>query len=391
MNILKKITLFICICILFVTCKKETLAPGTTEGQPVFSFSGNINGNALNWQAGVNNYYMYSSFGLDSLPNNKVVYSFNGTLQNTTTTKNSLQIIIHDDTIVQRGSSSNISKSVVPAQYYYTIPGGNSIWDSVVFTPKIYAGTPTSFSYNFGDGGFAIAPNTSPVTHIYKRLQRYTTAVTAGFTVGSPITIFNAVKLIKKSSQQLTIDSLGYTIINDSAGRHTVTMTAYIKGGSAPYSYVWDFGDSGTKMHVIISSNTTLSLNHTYNPAKSDTVLLGVADSFQDTAFYAMFFDTNSSTPRMAYSLSIPAAVPNPYLFSNVTINYTDGQGNVYTSNNAAQPLTSSFVVTSVSDYQNNMNNNPTKMLKVAFNCMLYNGNNIIPASGTAIIAVAYQ
>ncbi len=88
---------------------------------------------------------------------------------------------------------------------------------------------------------------------------------------------------------------------------------------------------------------------------------------------------------------SFSSPVIDTLALSNVTVNYTDGSGILYTSNSSLQPGSSTFQVLSVSPYQKNLSGDYTKMLKVTFSCLLYNGNSAIPASGTAIIAVAYK
>src|ERR1700733_11872167 len=94
MKSFRKIVLLTFIIAAFITCKKEQLPPSTVEGQPVFSFNGTIGSNSLSLKAGVNNYYMYSTY-----TQNSGVYSFTGTLKNTASNLNSIQIIINDDAI----------------------------------------------------------------------------------------------------------------------------------------------------------------------------------------------------------------------------------------------------------------------------------------------------
>ena len=76
MRTLKKYLLFIVIAITVFACKKEHLPP-SSNGSPIFYFNGNVNSAPVTFQAGVNNYYMYSSYALDS--NN--LLNFIGTLE----------------------------------------------------------------------------------------------------------------------------------------------------------------------------------------------------------------------------------------------------------------------------------------------------------------------
>jgi hypothetical protein len=160
-----------------------------------------------------------------------------------------------------------------------------------------------------------------------------------------------------------------------------------VGGGTPPYTYSWSFGDGNSK--------TTYSGNvsHEYKVEGMYTASLKLSDALGDTSS----FNGNILTPTysdscLANYLALVTPLSNALSLSNVTIIYTDGSGNGYSSNNSLQPFSSSFQVMSVSSYQNNENNQTTKMLKVQFNCMLYSASGTpIPAGGTAVIAVAYK
>ena len=59
-----------CIIVLLLlacmSCRKKEYPESTKEGSPVFNCNMYINGNPTTIEAGVNNYYMYSSFQQDS-------------------------------------------------------------------------------------------------------------------------------------------------------------------------------------------------------------------------------------------------------------------------------------------------------------------------------------
>lgn len=403
---MKKVThflLFTFVAAIFITCKKQEITPSSTEGQPVFSFYGNMGGNILNIQAGVNNYYMYSSYsqGNNNLgPDGYGIYSFTGTLQNTSTPNNSIQITLNDDMLIPTGNPSDISNSIVAGNtYYYTVPGGTPVSESVSFTPKVYAGTATSFSYTFGDGSTAYTTNANPVNHVYKSLKDYNTQLQVNFNGGnpSPITITNPLQINSKSTTPLTVDSVHTSLLTDYSHKHEVSLWAYVSGGTSPYTYKWHGKGLQNDTNSIISGKSINTIyTYTTEPASMDTITLSVTDYMQkDSASFTFnYTDTVSKNNRVVYSMSVPQPVSNPYGFSNVTVNYTDGQGNQYTSNNPSQSRNSNFQITSVSNYQNNMNNSPTKMLKITFNCMLYNAarhDSIAATNCMAVIAVAYH
>ena len=138
----------------------------------------------------------------------------------------------------------------------------------------------------------------------------------------------------------------------------------------------------------------TLTAKHEYVLAGMYMVTCKITDADGNTSVF------NENIVTSGYSQScvnnygeIVSPQTDSLLLSDVTINYTDGDGNVYTSNDSGQPSSSSFQITSVSDYQKNTSNETTKMLKVKFSCLLYCSTAnpyVINASGTAVMAVAY-
>jgi len=393
------ILLFTLIALIFVTCKKQELAPSTVENQPIFSFYGNMGGNILNVQAGVNNYYMYSSdTSIQSIASPGTgVYSFIGTLRNTATANNSIQIIINDDAYTPPSNQSDINNSITSGtSYFYNIPGGTPVWDSVIFIPKMYVGKPKSLSFNFGDGNAYNTSNTAPVPHLYKILKDYNTQLTVNsFDSGVPssITISNPLRLNSKSTTPISITSVKPFLLADFWHKHEVSLWAYISGGTFPYTYKWSYGNGHSDS---ISSGNSINTIYTYTDSvKTYPITLTVTDfTKKDTASFMFYYtDTVSSNNSVAYSMAVHP-VANPSGLSTVTINYTDAQGRQYTSNNSSQARNNTFQITSVANYQNNKDNNPTKMLKVSFNCMLYNAalhDSIAATNCTAVIAVAYH
>jgi hypothetical protein len=389
MKSLRKIILFVLIGTLFVTCKKETLAPASIENQPVFSFSGNVGGNALNLQAGVNSYYMYSSDSQSAAG----VYNFIGTLKNISTNKNSIQIIISDYRVSVKNAAvtlSHIDTSLsITRTYSCRTVAGTPTGYSVKYTPIIYAGTPMSYNYNFGDGNTSNA--VSP-TYVYTTIGKYPTWLTIKFTNGDTVTMRDTIRILK-TQPQLWIDSIQSSVVDTMNGKALVAFTATVNGGASPYTYMWSFGDGSTTTAKSASIDT---ISHQYNmPNHIYPVYLRVANSAGDTESYnykVWSGEYKYPSDLMTYNVSSPQLIKGTdSVPPNVVIKYTDANGNVYTSNNVLQSSNSSFQVLSVSSYQNNTSNEPTEMLKVSFSCTLYNGANSIPASGTAIIAVAYQ
>src|SRR6185437_4080987 len=110
---------YLLVIVLFsFACKKEH-APTSTVGTPEFYFSGTVGGVTTTLDAGVNNYYMYSSYTQDT--NN--VYNFIGDLKQTTSNLNSIQIQINNYRVSALNAPVVIDSALIQANYPYLIPG----------------------------------------------------------------------------------------------------------------------------------------------------------------------------------------------------------------------------------------------------------------------------
>lgn len=79
--------------------------------------------------------------------------------------------------------------------------------------------------------------------------------------------------------------------------------------------------------------------------------------------------------------------------FSEISMEYTNWTGNTFRTDIMEQPAESFFRINSVSDYSENENGEPTKILSVNFNCQLRSVEDesiLTFENGEATIAVAY-
>ena len=64
----KNVLPVVLICVgLFTACKKKSLPEAEPGNDPQFYFKGNVNGSFTLMEAGVNDYYMYSSYSQNSI------------------------------------------------------------------------------------------------------------------------------------------------------------------------------------------------------------------------------------------------------------------------------------------------------------------------------------
>lgn len=355
------------------SCKKSDPPPPDNSAQPVFTFNGTIGGGPVSLQAGVNNYYMYTSYVQD--PNG--VYNFVGDLKpyGCTSCNNSLRIQINDFQSLSTGAPASINTSLTPGHYAYQIPGGAITSYSVPMTSTSQNGTPQSWAWDFGDGTTSTLQNP---THTFARPGNYTVCLTTTFTNLATNSICNVISV--GTPEAGMIGAFG-----DTPSGNTIYLSSSVSGGSG-YVFSWDFGDGAT-------ANTQPNASHLYTTSGLYTVRLRVINSANQVLDVGKNCPTQGYTgPSMGFYGNYPTPVSNPNALSNVTISWTDASGTVYTSNNASQPATSYFRILSVSDYNANQSGQPTKKIHALAKCTLYNGtNSVILDNADVTFGVAYH
>lgn len=374
---MSRIIFFIFICMLFLTtsCKKKEYSDISPAATSVFYCKGIVNGTPMDLQAGVNDYYMYSSY----IQGANNVYNFTGDLKQTTcaSCNNRIQFQINDFQMSATNASAVINTSLVPAYYSLQVPGG-----APTKFPVIFISLPSkndiaqTYLWNFGDG--TTSADVNPI-HPFLHPGYYTVCLTITYASSCTSTICT----------QITVgvpDTVCSAAILSPDTGNIISFSAAAKG-TAPFTYSWDFGNGNT-------STLQNAANNYLSPG-----IYKVHLHVKDASNYVADAYKNVSTPGFSgcftnfkFYRDTISAVANPYAFSNVTIRYTDNAGITYTSNDTLQTKDSYFRIISVEDYLNNNNNQLTKKLHVNFKCKVFNGSNYLQIdNGDAVIAVAYK
>ena len=362
------------------SCKKEY--PDPSGETPVFYAKGVINGNAVNIQAGVNDYYMFTSFVQDS--NN--VYNFLGSLKQTicTSCTNSLQFQINDRK-VSSINSPVADSSLLPGHYTFQIPGGISVQYPVDFIAIPDPNdTALSYSWNFGDNYTSALDN--PL-HSYSAPGAYNVCLNITYASGCSSSICKKINVGSSVSSSCNVNITGNTMI--SPGDST-TLTASFFPACTNATYSWNGnGLTGNANSIMVQPLSTTQYqviaccSNGSSCCDTASVTVVVAQVPSCIANFDFHVDsTNVTGPS------------NPYALTAATLTWIDNSGIVYTSNNANQSPNSYFQIVSVENYLNNQLGQRTKKLHAKFTCKLFssNGTNSVQIdNGEAVIAVAYK
>lgn len=140
----------------------------------------------------------------------------------------------------------------------------------VSFTAVVETGAAGAFTWNFGDGSAAETGRT--IAHTFETSGTFVVTLTAGSATGD---VANATITITVSeSEELSIEEvIASTILG--VVPLEVDFSSTVVGGLPPYSYSWDFGDTGLSLDEEPS--------HTYSEIGEFEVLLTVTDRADST------------------------------------------------------------------------------------------------------------
>ncbi len=195
-------------------------------------------------------------------------------LYTTTTTKTFSASVTVTDTASHTATSNTLSITVTPAGAGLAVTATSNVTSgyvslSVSFTAVPSGGTApyTSFAWNFGD---ATSSNLQDPSHVYARTGVF----------GASVTVTDSTsKTAVSNSITITVNALpGGPLTALSSGSPlsghaplSVAFSGVASGGTAPYTYSWNFGNGAT--------STAQNPLYTYTQAGTFDAVLSVADS----------------------------------------------------------------------------------------------------------------
>lgn len=174
-------------------------------------------------------------------------------------------------------------------------------------------------------------------------------------------------------------------------GKHTFFKANYLDSTNLLFNAIpldnnaqvtWDFGDGQTGTGALVKHQYLSSGQYRVCMEK---ILNG------DTSAICQNINTQDLTKCIAnYTYKTSMTVDTMH-YSQVTVNWTDANGKVYSSANIEQPYTSVFKIISTKDYKPNERNERTKQLEVAITCLVSDGiQTILLSDVKGNLAVAH-
>ncbi|MBL7931865.1 MAG: PKD domain-containing protein [Bacteroidia bacterium] len=366
--------IFIVIVVLLGACKKTDYPKETRVDGNYFYSELNVNGNPLTLKAGENGYRMMASQDtshVDSFNVSKYIGEFKQA--NCENCSNSIRIQINDSKLSGQGLS-DVNQAIYPNTLSFFSASANLKYQ-VKFTGR-YNGSASIVSWDFGDGSNSSLLNP---THFYE----------AGtYNVKLRIKGSNMCESVIEQSLSLGPNSLN-AVVNSSANKRTITFNPVVYGGTAPYTYYWNFGDG--RPDTVTTSTTT---KHSYTYRGSYPVKLKVKDADGYLCYSNLNVVTadDSSGCASNFTYPKPAEIMLNYGSPNVSILFTDANGTSYSSDGGTQPQTSFLEILSVEEFQRNEKGEPVKRVRLKFDCIVYNGTKQINLKGKEVyIGFAYK
>jgi len=362
--------------LMITACKKKDLPPDESSngGSPVFYVRGEVSGFPINLQAGANNYYMTSSYYQDTTN----VYVYKAEMKKKDCPSNcgyALTILINDSQVSAPSGSMSVSSGLKPGSYQFSTNNPATLAYTGVFTPDDPMSPDVMYTWDFGNGDLQ---HSYIATHAFvpgqtSKIKFSTSAVICGADLSNSFKVGNP---LQANIQPVSKPDGGLGLSYKFVANTTV---------SGALQYEWDFGDNS-------DLSTEASPTHAYAKSGRYIAKVRLIDAQNDTC---VSYCQVSAMPQKDCSANYTAvfnAIRDTKALGAVTVLVTDASGTVYSSRDYLQPSGSNFEIVSVEDYQSNDQGEPTKKVKIRFNCTVnHNGSQLTVKNGEAVIAVAYK
>jgi len=369
--------------ILFASsCQKKKDLPVPEITDPHFYVKCDVDGQPLSMEAGNETYYMNSSWYREDAENINV---FKANLAKETGSGYQVTILINDYKLSSSGDLMFVDSALSIGEHLFNDQNNVGITHGISFKPVKPFKDNELFSWVVADGinpprlfPDAVGKSEYSINPIFDVGKTY--SVTLNYSDGIGICGQSHMNVFKAGSNvQTTITAERETSSPDL--KYKLSYTTLVAGS---YSCEWQLPNA-----------TTSTSRETYytSPFGTFPVKLKLTNKLtgEECLSYYQLHATREQQCDANYTASF-SKVQNNRFFASVVIILTDANGVVYSSKSLVQPQESDFEIMNVADYDKNEKGQPTKSLKVKFNCIVKNGASEIQLkNGEAKIAIAYK
>lgn len=378
-------------------CRKVDLEP--VDGTPVFMASAKFDGAPHQWRAGVDDFYMFSSFEKDALS----VYEFSGSFAKKDSCCGEVFTIrIRDLQQVGQGLPE-IEAALAQDLFFASQTGIDTLWKTIQDTTgwsttfnasgSILPNTPVNYVWSYGDGK-SDTLNQQTTTHFYDALPSQPVTLTVRALNNTCSSSISKLLNLNTNSSPCGLN-LNLQFLNPNNPNGGVQVTAQ-PTGNQPFTYSWSNGTAGSFI-TIPDTNGIIGASVTVTDATGCVVSSTVNTTLGlGTTLLPICIAKFSNTPVVPQTVNVQVIdsliIGDSLQFSKVKIEYTDASGEFYSSFLGPQDNTAHIKILDVEAYEVNEKGEKTKKVSLEFDCRLWNeeGQFIGVSAGKAVIAVSY-
>lgn len=364
------------VCFLGINACREPQLPEPEPGTPVFWIESSIDGEPWSATAGEEGYFMHTSY----IESEDGVYVLVGKLSpfNCGDCRESLEIRIWDEMPAEQRDDVGFGEGLPLGAYSYRLDGGIPGPDifRVAFENQSNGTAPITYQWDFGDGD---SSQTASPVHEY------------GPSVSSEVEVCldseDADGCVTRICNEVLLEEAPCTVDFShelTPGTSYVTFKAEATG-TPPFIYRWDFGDGVTA--------TLGNPGYFYAQPGQYEVCLEVTDFFGCTRSICKNIAADPVLCETGFSYEVQkvgTVDPEPQ-FRRVEVIWLDKEGQEFRSDRYEQPLTSSFLVDELKDYEANANGELTWRTNLRLNSRLYlPDSSFVDMQGSGWFGVAH-
>lgn len=381
-----------CLFILFVfsmqSCKEDPGGTFYAEPEPVFSVAADFGLSEILFEAGKEDFYMFTSYDVDSLGVLVLKGEFNKLENCLLNCEESLSISLRDSKVFD-----GVSPEIIDISSLKNISYGFVGTTADTNSQTVYEVTFVDQSYsNASDFSEVIwsYPNSSTDLNEFAFMDSFESSEMAN---GIPVSLTSVFSNGCTSSYTAVINTdyptdcyhdLDFNIVPSPDGVNYQILP--FNSDNPDWIFNWDDSFADT-MSVSSTGTYCFEVTNAYGCSAERCITISQLSQEINSIEYCYSAFSYQVTPLDPSTTSGTAE----YDFSKIQISYTSKDGTEYRSDRFSQPQSSFFIVESAGSYELNEFQQPTLKLDASFRVVLYNdlGEGVLMDNGEATFGVA--